>query len=278
MWTTKKDIHIFKIIINYTKTPKYLCGKIHHAMKQKQQARQMFFQSDMTRTEIADKLGVSRRTIYQWSVDGNWDKLRQSARNMPVMLAEKVYYLIGHLTDQMLQKDPLSPIVTKEEVDMLGKLTSIVCRLRKGSTVSENMETFTYLLERISSKDPELAQQVSPHLNDYIEARRGKTEKDFLLSGFNENATLPYPEQEIREKWLDEEEQEKMREEREATPKAPVTNKETATTQASNNPTPHKPPVTNTATTANTPKPAPKSIFSHYRTPEKKQARELVVA
>ena len=250
----------------------------------------MFFQSDMTKTEIAEKLGVSRRTIYQWSVDGNWEKLRQSARNMPVMLAEKVYYLIGHLTDQMLQKDALSPIVTKEEVNMLAKLTNIVGKLRKGSTVSENMETFNYFLERINSKDPELAEMVTPHIAEYIEDRRGKTERDFLLSGFTEHATLPYPEDELMEKWLDEEEEEKLRQEQQAS--QPQTQSRQpqpiiSTTQNKTNTQPQpNPGNSNNKPTQSTsmqshhhlrPKPS-KSIFSHYRTTEKKSEKTLVAA
>src|SRR4051812_26605101 len=127
-------------------------------MKNKQQAKEMFFQSGMTKTDIAEKLGVSRRTIYQWSIDGNWENLRQSARSMPTVLAEKCYYLISLLTDQMLRKGELTPVITPAEVNMLSKLTNIVCKLRKGSTVSENMETFTFFLERMGAKDPELAE------------------------------------------------------------------------------------------------------------------------
>jgi predicted transcriptional regulator len=245
----------------------------------KQQAKEMYFQSGLTKTEIAEKLGVSRRTVYQWSADGNWDKLRQSARNMPVVLAEKVYYLIGHLTDQMLQREPLDPIVTEREVNMLARLTNIVGKLRKGCTVSENMETFTYFLERMMSKDPGLAERVQPYVEEYIEARRGKSERDFLLAGFNENGTLPIAEKELFDKWDDEKEEEDIRKEKESkvtpTPAPKQTSAPTVEANPSTQPTGVQ-KVGSAQAGATSPKPAPKQVFSHYRTPEKK--RELVAA
>jgi DNA-binding XRE family transcriptional regulator len=248
-----------------------------------QQAKEMYFQSGLSKTEIAEKLGISRRTIYQWSADGNWEKLRQSARNMPIILAKKVYYLIGHLTDQMLQKDPSEPMVTKEDVNMLSKLTNILCKLRKGSTVSENMETFTHLLERMNGKNPELAQQVKPHLDEYIEARGGKSEKDFLLAGFNENGTLPLPENDLMDKWEDEEEQEKMRAEKDnmVTASAAPVAKTGASAGTTTSPLADQQGEQKTGSTqipTNNVKAAPKGIFTHYRVPEKKYAKETVAA
>ncbi|MES2702046.1 MAG: helix-turn-helix domain-containing protein [Bacteroidota bacterium] len=159
--------------------------------QQQQQARDMFIQDGLTKTEIADKLGVSRRSVYQWCIDGNWEQLRASARNMPAILAEKCYYIIGHFTEQLLQKDREQQPLIKAEVDMLHKLVNTAGKLKKGSTVSENMETFTYFLERVQKHDPDLAARVAPHVSEYIEDRRGVDEWSFLLQGFDAGGYLP---------------------------------------------------------------------------------------
>jgi DNA segregation ATPase FtsK/SpoIIIE-like protein len=174
--------------------------------EQHQTARELYFNTNLSKTEIAERLNITRRTVYQWSVDGNWDKLRESARHMPAILAEKCYYLIGHFTDHLLSAESRDMAITKQEVDMLHKLTMTANKLKKGSTVADNMETFTYFLERIQRTDPELAEQVAPHVTGYITARRGKDECSFLLDGFDETGHLPYPEKENEEKLLDESE------------------------------------------------------------------------
>jgi hypothetical protein len=173
-------------------------------------ARELYFNTNLSKTDIAKQLNITRRTVYQWSVDGDWDKLRASARHMPAILAEKCYYLIGHFTDHLLQEGNALDPITKVQVDMLHKLTMTVNKLKRGSTVADNMETFTYLLERIQRTAPELAEQVAPHVTDYITARRSKDECDFLLDGFNEDGYLSNGEQDLEEKLLDQQEAEAL--------------------------------------------------------------------
>ena len=175
-------------------------------MKNQQQAaaRELYFNTNLSKTEIAEKLNVTRRSIYQWSINGDWDHLRQSARHMPAILAEKCYYLLGHISDQLLSQDNFEPI-TPAQVNMLHKLTLTVRNLKRGTTVADNMETFNFLLERIAHRDPELAEKVMPHVEDYITDRRGKTEHDFLLDGFDEHGHLVTPDNNL-EHQLDAEE------------------------------------------------------------------------
>lgn len=174
--------------------------------QQHQTARELYFNSNLSKTEIADKLNVNRRTIYQWSVDGDWENLRKSARHMPAILAEKCSYIIGHFADSLLSADSSEVVISKTDVDMLHKLTLTLHKLKKGSTVADNMETFSYLLERIQRNDPALALQVAPYTEAYIKERRGKNECSFLLNGFDEQGYLPWSEKDVEEHLRDEEE------------------------------------------------------------------------
>lgn len=173
--------------------------------QQHEAARELYFNSNLSKTDIAEKLSVTRRTIYQWSVDGDWEKLRQSARHMPAILAEKCAYLIGHFADHLLSADSQEMPISKQEVDMLHKLTVTMNKLKRGTTVADNMETFTYLLERIQHQDPDLAEKVAPHVEQYIKDRRGKDDCSFLLHGFDQTGHLPYSEKEQNEHRIDQE-------------------------------------------------------------------------
>jgi hypothetical protein len=100
--------------------------------------------------------------------------------------------------------------ITKQEVDMLHKLTITLNKIKRGSTVADNMETFTYFLERMQRRDPELAEMVAPHVEEYISARRSKDEHDFLLDGFTETGHLPHSNNDAEERLLDEMEAESL--------------------------------------------------------------------
>jgi predicted DNA-binding protein YlxM (UPF0122 family) len=178
--------------------------------EQQQQVRRLFIQSDLNKTEIADTLTVDRRTIYQWSIDGDWEKLKTSAKCMPSMLAEKCYYLLGNLTDSLLSKDIQHQAVQKSDVDMIYKLAKTINILKKGSTINENMETFTWFLEGLHKRDAGLAEALIPHADAFITARAGSDAQFTAAAAGNqshhEKSGHPsFPEKEIIEKWRDEE-------------------------------------------------------------------------
>ena len=58
--------------------------------EQQQQARKLYFQTNLNKTEIAEQLNVSRRTVYNWSVEGDWDKLRPRHATCPPSLPRNV--------------------------------------------------------------------------------------------------------------------------------------------------------------------------------------------
>ena len=70
--------------------------------EQKERAKALFFDTNLTKTEIAEKLNVDRRTIRIWSQEGNWEHLRKSARHLPSMVAEKCYYLIDQYLNSLM--------------------------------------------------------------------------------------------------------------------------------------------------------------------------------
>jgi DNA-binding XRE family transcriptional regulator len=158
--------------------------------EKQQQARNLYFRTNLKKTEIAEILDVDRRTIYQWSVDGNWERLKMSSNSMPIVLAEKCYYLVGHFTDHLLSRGSIDGAMARSDAETLYKLVLSIGKLRKGSTVNENMEAFTYFLESIKKKDPALAEQVLPHFEEYITQRKDLTETSFLPDGYTKDGWM----------------------------------------------------------------------------------------
>jgi len=171
--------------------------------EQNEQARNLYIRSGLSKTDIAATLGLSRRAIYQWCVEGAWDDLLASAAIMPSMLAERCYHLIGNFTERLLLKDPSEEPVTTAEANTLCKLVNAVSKLKKGSTISEDMETFTSFLSGLDKKDPALAQAVAPHVTDFIACKKTGGETQLLMAGFKEQAAQQDPAQRLHEAILD---------------------------------------------------------------------------
>lgn len=139
--------------------------------EQMQEAQRLYFQTEMSNTRIADTIGVSRRTLYYWIAENNWERLRDSASAMPALLTEKVYHIMDMLTDQILLPDRCGAPISRIEVDNIYKLSLAINRLKARNSLNENMEMFANFTDNLQLTDPALAEQLAPHIDNYITTR-----------------------------------------------------------------------------------------------------------
>jgi len=187
-------------------------------MKNQEQdkAKELYFQTNMSKTEIAAKLGVNRRTILLWSKQGNWEKLRRSARHLPSIVAEKCYYLIDSYTSQLLQ-DPSLFRVDFKDAQTIHLLAASIKKLKNRNTVNESMELFNFFFEGLKKKNPRLAATVLPEIEEYLTVRSDREVNEFLLEGFDKNGTMEFPAHEIEEQYADTQDLEALQKEIETT-------------------------------------------------------------
>ena len=181
--------------------------------KEQEQAKELYFQTNMSKTEIAASVGVNRRTILLWSKQDNWDKLRHSARHLPAMVAEKCYYLIDRLTTGLLQ-DPSLFTLSFKDAQTIHLLATSIKKLKNRSTVNESMEMFNFFYEGLKKKNPELAAEVLPEIEEYITSRTDREPSEFLIEGFNQDGVAEYPDQETQEQYADDADLEALEKER----------------------------------------------------------------
>ena len=170
--------------------------------KQQEKAKELYFQTNMSKSEIAATVGVNRRTILLWSKQDNWDKLRQSARHLPAIGAEKCYYLLDHFTTALL-RDPSLPALSFKDAQTIHMLATSIKKLKNRSTVNESMEMFSFFYEGLKKKNPQLAAEVLPEIEEYITSRSDHETNDFLIEGFNQSGVAEYPDQESQEQYAD---------------------------------------------------------------------------
>jgi hypothetical protein len=175
--------------------------------EKKHQAKTLFFQSGLNNTQIATLLNVSRRSISTWVKEGDWNRLKQSAKYLPSMLAENCYHIIGHLTETYLSESRIANPVTYKEIEGLHKLTLTAKKLQNRCTLNENMELFGYFMEMVSQRNPELAQNIHPYIDEFISARASVYTQHVQPDTFNSMGRIPVPEEDITEKQLDRQEE-----------------------------------------------------------------------
>ena len=178
--------------------------------QQHEEAKNLYFQSDLTKTEIAARVGVSRKTLLFWAKKDNWDKLKMSARNTPSLVAERCYYILDQFTSTALMNGVAYNTFHLEHAKTIHLLASSIKKLKNRSTTNESMEMFNFFLEGLKRRKPELAELIAPQIEEYIESRADLEVNDYLVEGFNSDGSLPFPEKEFMEKQQDDKEYEEV--------------------------------------------------------------------
>lgn len=167
--------------------------------EQKAKAKYLYFQTDMSKTQIADKLRIPRRTLYYWIQTNNWDKLKTSSQHMPALLAEKCYHMMARVSDHILSEERDGEPITYREANTIHKLTITINKLKNRATLNENMEMFGYFMDNMFEEDPDLAEKVSPFVDKFIESHARRSISEFT----QRNKRTFTPEEEFIEKQLD---------------------------------------------------------------------------
>ena len=170
---------------------------------EREQAQYLYFQTDYTKGQIAEMLKVNRHTISMWAHQGNWDKLRKSARTLPALVAEKCYHLVDSYASGILGDPYTSQNINIRHAQTIHLLASSIKKLKNRSTVNETMEMFNFFLDNLNRRNPALAAQIVPEVDEYLRARGDATVNDHLTSSFSEDGSIPFPADELTEQSLD---------------------------------------------------------------------------
>ena len=171
--------------------------------QQQLQAKNLYFQTDLSKTQIAGLVNVPRRTLHYWIKEKNWDRLKNSAAHMPSLLAENCYHIIARFSEQLLSEDRIMRPITHQEADTLHKLTLTVNKLKNRSTINESMEMFGYFMESVNRKSPELAKELVPFMDEYMSSRAAIDASQFRPDNFNSMGLIPAQQEDTEEKKLD---------------------------------------------------------------------------
>jgi len=171
--------------------------------EKRQIAKNLYFQTNLTKTQIAGMLNVSRRSIGNWVKEGDWARLRESARHLPSLLAENCYHIIGHLTENYLSERRITNPVTTKEIDGLHKLTITATKLKNRNTLNESMEMFGFFMEMLKSRNSRLADEVMPYIDEYMSSRAGVYRQHVQPDTFNHLGRIPWTTDPDPEKLID---------------------------------------------------------------------------
>lgn len=139
------------------------------------QARTLFLQTDLGKTEIAEMLGIPRRTLHHWITANNWQIQKQAAACMPALLAENCYHIILRLQEHLMSDDRANTPITRQEADTLHKLILTVGKMNSRATLNESMEMMQGFMESVNVVAPAMSPHIMPLVDNYLATRSSVT-------------------------------------------------------------------------------------------------------
>ncbi|MES2702660.1 MAG: hypothetical protein V4649_08480 [Bacteroidota bacterium] len=137
----------------------------------KLQAKNLYLQTDLNKTQIANLLKISRRSLHYWIREGSWERLKIASETMPSIIAENCYHILRHMSELHLSERRLSKPITPKEVDAMHKMVLTINKLKGRAVLNESMEMFGYFFDKLKAVAPELAEALTPHVDEYLSER-----------------------------------------------------------------------------------------------------------
>ena len=138
-----------------------------HNPELKEQARRLYFQSKLTKPQIAAILDVKPRTLFDWIREGDWKCARSAAANAPMLITERYYAQLNAINESIRDR-PERPFPTKEESEIIRKLTLSIKQMRLRLGIGETMEIFTHFSNYLSQNRPQHMEEIMDCMTDYL--------------------------------------------------------------------------------------------------------------
>lgn len=135
--------------------------------QEKEYAKILYVNEKLTQKEIAERVGVTEKTVGKWIELGGWNKLRQS------LLATKPHNIdLLYQTLTVLNESFQGTVPTPAQIDSIAKLTASIKNLETDLGLSELFEVGSGFIQFVRSNAPEKVKEVYNLFDAYIQSKR----------------------------------------------------------------------------------------------------------
>jgi len=132
-----------------------------------QHAQLLFVKEGLSQKDVAQRVGVTEKTVGRWVKIYKWNDLKRS-------FAATRHSIIANLQKQLelLQgeiKKRENGMATTKETDMLVKLATAIKKLENETGAGETVEVAMKFIRFVAANDTSLAQLITRHFDAYIQ-------------------------------------------------------------------------------------------------------------
>lgn len=156
--------------------------------QEKEYAKILFVQQNLTQKEIAERVAVSEKTIGKWVADGAWDKLKRSLlvtkKQQISMLYDQLEWLNEQIANRSILYDAPNPlpkdkkesdypiiqgnVATSKEADTIMKLTASINKMETETSIGHIVEVAQEFIDFARDVDFKLSKEITTIFDMFI--------------------------------------------------------------------------------------------------------------
>lgn len=114
--------------------------------QRKEWAQLLYLKEALTQQEIADKVGVSRRTVITWSSDGKWEEMKAGITMTREQQIVDVHRQIAEINRIIADRPTGERFATPAEATTIAKLAVAIDKLEKDAGLKDLISSSTRFL------------------------------------------------------------------------------------------------------------------------------------
>lgn len=134
--------------------------------QEKEYARILYVSERITFKEIAERTGVTEKTIGKWAELGNWGKLRKSLLTTRDNQLVHWYNQLEAMNEMIAERP--RPIPESKEADIMSKITSNIEKLETEIGLGEYVQVSKKLLVFIQGIDLNEAKKFKNYIDEFV--------------------------------------------------------------------------------------------------------------
>ena len=142
------------------------------ALRKKQEqeyAKALFIGGGLTQKEIAERVGITEKTLGKWIKDGKWDNLKKSLLTTKQNQLSFLYDQLDFINSDIAKR--AFKVAVGKEADTIIKLTAAINRLETETSIGDTVEVARSFIEFVRPQDLELAKQITNLFDVFITAK-----------------------------------------------------------------------------------------------------------
>lgn len=136
--------------------------------EKKEYAKILYVKETMTQKEIAQKVGISEKTLSKWVNDNDWDRLKASIVITKEEELRRLYQQISAINKAIETREEGQRFAQPREADVLTKLAAAARSLETDSSIADIVEVGKRFLNWLRQSDLEKAKEFARLLDGFI--------------------------------------------------------------------------------------------------------------